>query len=67
MLYNLAALHPLQTQGTKWVAVLVALKCDVGRGYIKYMMIVQLVNFRESIAHSGWRMWLLYNLRKAIL
>ena len=32
---NLAAPHLLQTQGTKWVAVvLVALKCDIGRRYI---------------------------------
>jgi len=26
------------------------------------MMIVQLVNFRESIAHNVWRPWLLYSI-----
>ena len=53
---NLAAPHAVQLQGKKWVVVaLVALKCEVGWGYVNDAITV--VNFRESIAHNVYKPW----------
>ena len=51
--------HAVQLQGKKWVAVvLVALKCEVGQGYMNDAITV--VNFGESIAHNVYKPWWVY-------
>ena len=52
----MAAPHAVQLQGKKWVAVaLVALKCEVGRGYVNDAITV--VNFGKCIVINVYKPW----------